>query len=413
MSDVSSELGAAGRKRTVHDLASRLHHKASAERLSLSVHLSIGRLLCKLRDAVVAGEKLARQDAVKVLCAGISFYRRHTLGDAQEEDEDASETLALLKQSATLIFVLLAACEARDNAAADVENARAVVEAANDATLAHVLVVPSRKRAAAGDDEARAPASGEAEGGGGPTWEQVAARVAPGELALNVLKLAARALSRPTAAARLDALASTFFRASAASMASRILLKEGGTDFVALAVQKSDIPRAKRLLAIAQAGESEAGQSCLRDILLSFLLPPKIIGVRRNLLLSRAASTAAGVDYAEAVNTAHSVAMAGTEWIWKHGTSELERACALLAGVAVLITRGGEDPMRKQDAFMGRMSFPWLETTAPPDGVKRLALLPEKQRWILYKMSSKTGKPVLICSLRGFEGLCDCLLEFM
>ena len=124
-------------------------------------------------------------------------------------------------------------------------------------------------------------------------------------------------------------------------------------------------------------------------------------------------STAAGVDYAEAVNTAHSVAMAGTEWIWKHGTSELERGCALLAGIAVLITRGGEDPIRKQDAFMGRMSFPWLETTAPADGVKRLALLPEKKRWIVYKIDPKSGKPVLVCSLRGFEGLCDCLLEFL
>ena len=83
MSDVSSELGAAGRRRTVSELASRLHRKASAERLSLSAHLSIGRLLCKLRDAIVANEALNKQDAVKILCAGISFYRRHTLGDQQ------------------------------------------------------------------------------------------------------------------------------------------------------------------------------------------------------------------------------------------------------------------------------------------------------------------------------------------
>ena len=91
---------------------------------------------------------------------------------------------------------------------------------------------------------------------------------------------------------------------------------------------------------------------------------------------------------------------------------EVSQVC-LLAGAAVLTTRGGEDPIRKQDAFMGRMSFPWLETTAPTDGVKRLALLPEKKRWIVYKIDPKSGKPVLICSLRGFEGLCDCLLEFM
>ena len=402
MSDVSSELGAAGRKRTINELASRLNRKASAERLSLSAHLSIGRLLCKLRDAIVAGETLNKQDAMKVLCAGISFYRRHTLGDAQEEDEDSTETTALLKRSATLIFVLLASIEARNNELVDIEGARAVVEQSNESTLANVLGQPSREGA-----------EGETEQQDEPTWEDAMERVSPAELTLSVLKLAARGLSRPSKCSELDALADTFFRASASCMASRLLLKEGSVDFVSLSGQKSDIPRAKRLLAMAQAGESEAGQSCLRDILLSFLLPSRIVGVRRNLLLSRAASTSAGVDYAEAVNTAHSVAMAGTEWIWKHGTSELERACALLAGIAVLITRGGDDPMRKQDAFMGRMSFPWLETTAPPDGTKRLALLPEKQRWILYKIHPKTGKPVLICSLRGFEGLCECLLQFL
>lgn len=408
MSDVSSELGAAGRRRTVHEIASSLNRKAASERLSLSAHLSIGRLLCKLRDAIVAGDKLDGPDAMKVLCAGISFYRRHTLGDVQEEDEDSSETIALLKRSSTLIFVLLAAVESRASGQADLESARAVVDAAGETTLAKVLDLPMRKRKAPREEGEAPPAEGD-----GPTWEQVATQVTPSELMRNVLKMSGRALALPGATGRLEALSDTFFRASAACMASRILLKEGATDFVALSAQKSDIPREKRLLAMAQAGESEAGQSCLRDILLSFLLPAKIIGVRRNLLLSRAASTAAGIDYAEAVNTAHSVAMAGTEWIWKHGTSELERACALLAGVAVLITRGGEDPMRKQDAFMGRLSVPWLETTAPADGVRRLALLPEKQRWILYKMSPKSGKPVLICSLRGFEGLCDCLLKFL
>jgi hypothetical protein len=166
------------------------------------------------------------------------------------------------------------------------------------------------------------------------------------------------------------------------------------------------------LLSIAQAGESEAGQSILRDILLSFLLPARIIGVRRTLLMSRAASTAAGVDYADAVNQAHSVAMAGTEFIWERGTDELERACALLAGVAILTTRGGEDPIRKQDAFVGRVNLPFFETSPPNAGVKRLALIPDQQRWVLYKIG-KHGTPHVLCSLRGFEGLCDCLLEFL
>ena len=408
MSDASSELGAAGRKCTVAELAARLHRKASAERVSLSLHLSIGRLLCKLRDAIVAGEALKQTDAVRILCAGISFYRRHALGDVGDDEEDATDTIALLKQSATLIFVLLAAIESRA-----LESARATVEAARDATLTHVLVVPSRKRAASGDDDA---AASDGAASDGAAWE-MASQVTPGELTLNVLKIAASALTRPTGTGTgtgdLDALADIFFRSSAACMASRILLKDGGTDFVALSAQKSAVSREKRLLAFAQAGESEAGQSCLRDLLLSFLLPSKIIGVRRNLLLSRAASTTAGVDYADAVNSAHSCAMAGTEWIWNHGTSELERACALLAGIAVLVTRGGDDPMRKQCAFLGRVSLPFLETSSPADGVKRLALLPDKRRWILYRISPKTGKPALIASLCGFEGLCDCVLEFM
>ena len=59
------------------------------------------------------------QEAIKILCAGISFYRRHTLGEVQEEDEDSSETIALLRQSSTLIFVLLAAVESRANGLAD------------------------------------------------------------------------------------------------------------------------------------------------------------------------------------------------------------------------------------------------------------------------------------------------------
>lgn len=104
--------------------------------------------------------------------------------------------------------------------------------------------------------------------------------------------------------------------------------------------------------------------------------------------------------------------MAGTEFIWERGADELERACALLAGVAILTTRGGEDPIRKQDAFVGRVNLPFFETSSPNAGVKRLALIPDQKRWVLYKIG-KHGTPHVLCSLRGFEGLCDCLLEFL
>jgi hypothetical protein len=80
--------------------------------------------------------------------------------------------------------------------------------------------------------------------------------------------------------------------------------------------------------------------------------------------------------------------------------------------VAILTTRGGEDPIRKRDAFVGRVSLPFFETTPPPSGVKRLALIPDQKRWVLYKID-QGGAPSVMCNLRGFEGLCDCLLEFV
>ena len=410
MSESSSEQGASSKKRTVAQLVERLRAKTSTERLSLLAHLSVGRTLCRLRDAIAAGEEVSQKAAMTLLCCGISLYRRHTLGDKEEEDEDAEETNALIKRSTVLIFVLLAAIEASRGDRLDLDRARAVVESANSATLADVLKVPNRRRKRkAPEDADEVPDPEEADAA--EQWARVLT-VSSGELTLSVLQFVSHSIGNSNATDH-ETLADLFFRNSAACMAHKMLLKGGTGDFVSLkATASNPIPREKRLLALAQAGESEAGQQILRDILLSFLLPSSVVGVRRHLLMSRAASTAAGVDHADAVNTAHSVAMAGSEFIWQHSKDELERACALLTGVAILTTRGGDDPIRKRDAFVGRVSLPFFETTPPPSGVKRLALIPDQRRWVLYKIG-KDNAPNVLCNLRGFEGLCDCLLEFV
>lgn len=417
MSESSSEQGANSKKRTVGQLVDRLRAKTSTERLSLLAHLSVGRTLCRLRDAIANGEEVSQKAAMALLCCGISLYRRHTLGDKEEEDEDTVETHALIKRSTVLIFVLLAAIEASRGNRLDLDRAREVVEAANAATLADVLKTHGRRKRkatdageagdASGTDEVPDPNEAEA----AEAWARVLT-ISSGELTLSVLQFVSHSIGKSEATDH-ETLADLFFRNSAACMAHRMLLKGDSGDFVSLkATASNPIPREKRLLALAQAGESEAGQQILRDILLSFLLPSSIVGVRRHLLMSRAASTAAGVDHADAVNNAHSCAMAGSEFIWQHSKDELERACALLAGVAILTTRGGEDPIRKRDAFVGRVSLPFFETTPPPPGVKRLALIPDQRRWVLYKIG-KDGAPNVLCNLRGFEGLCDCLLEFV
>jgi hypothetical protein len=418
MSESSSEQGASSKKRTVAQLVDRLRAKTSTERLSLLAHLSVGRTLCRLRDAIAAGEEVSQKAAMALLCCGISLYRRHTLGDKEEEDEDTEETNALIKRSTVLIFVLLAAIEASRGDRLDLDRARAVVAAANAATLADVLKVPNRRRKRKAPEDAGASSSGDAdevpdpeEADAAEQWARVLT-VSSGELTLSVLQFVSHSIGNSDATDH-ETLADLFFRNSAACMAHRMLLKGGTGDFVSLkAAASNPIPREKRLLALAQAGESEAGQQILRDLLLSFLLPSSVVGVRRHLLMSRAASTAAGVDHADAVNTGHSVAMAGSEFIWQHSKDELERACALLTGVAILTTRGGDDPIRKRDAFVGRVSLPFFETTPPPPGVKRLALIPDQRRWVLYKIG-KDNAPNVLCNLRGFEGLCDCLLEFV
>lgn len=425
MSESSSELGAAGRKRSVEELVDRLRTKTLADRLPLLAHLSIGRTLCKLRDAVVTyNEPVSAKAAKALLCCGIAMYRRHAVGGEQaaEECEDHEETMALIRQSAVLIFVLLATIEARGGAVVDPMTVREVVERANAATLAGVLEPRARRKRKTREqeeeeEEKAVPPNREQDGEDQAPDEEGSLPPLPsaatsGELTMSVLQHMAHLL-QSSASTEHEQLADLFFRTSAACMAQNLLLAHGTSDFVSLkATADHSVPRAKRLLGIAQAGESEAGQSVLRDILLSFLLPSGIIGVRRNLLLSRAASTAAGVDYADEVNQAHSVAMAGCEFIWQHGTDPLERACALLAGAAVLITKGGEDPIRKQDAFVGRVSLPFFETKPPASGVKRLALLADQRRWVLYKVDKK-NRPQVLCNLSGFEGLCDCLLEFL
>ena len=104
--------------------------------------------------------------------------------------------------------------------------------------------------------------------------------------------------------------------------------------------------------------------------------------------------------------------MAGTEWLWVNGTDPLERMCCLLAGVAVMTTKGGEDPIRKTDAFCGRVQLPFIETRPPKPEHLRIALVASARRWILYKLD-KRGMPRVMCSQRGFQGLCDAALQLV
>ena len=83
----------------------------------------------------------------------------------------------------------------------------------------------------------------------------------------------------------------------------------------------------------------------------------------------------------------------------------------LIAGLAVLTTKGGEDPDQKQDAFCGRLQLPFLETAPPPREKMRITLIPHTKRWVLYNLDQRA--PKVLCSLKGFEGFCDVVLQLV
>lgn len=152
---------------------------------------------------------------------------------------------------------------------------------------------------------------------------------------------------------------------------------------------------------------SEPYPSCVRrrqvfrDLLLSFLLPASVVGVRRTLLLSREANKDATANYTSIVNDAHEAAMRGASHEFESG-NQVSRACALLAGLAIVLCRGGD--IRKSDAFAGRVALPFLQTV-PASGH---AIGVVDSYWVCYSL--KTESPRIHLRKEGFDGLCGCVL---
>lgn len=422
--------------------------------LSLSQHAKACNYMARLRVCINDNGPLKGEARGQLMCVGISTWRRSRLGEGVDEDH-----AALLQRTCALLFVILAMSEMASQlqrASGDVEKVISSSQAAevdlllekSDRATLWELVRPRRRvkkssqKAVNYDTEADDPsydgpndaevvlvsgdedddiragtgehASASARKRSRVIWSD-ALKITSGDLARASLMQGMRQLQTDVFGP-LDRLASNFFRYSATQFSESLLMPQGDSDFVTLGGEQSlrisPGQRAERLFNIVQNAESEAGQFVTRDLLLSFWLPIGIVGLRRTLLLSRAASTKAGVEHPEITQRAHEVAMQGAEWTWQNSKSEAERMSVLLAGVAVMTTRGkpGEaDGIRKGDAFGGRVQIPCFETPMPEGGM-RLALIPHAKRWILYKIASN-GMPHVLCSQTGFEGCCTCVLQ--
>ena len=159
-----------------------------------------------------------------------------------------------------------------------------------------------------------------------------------------------------------------------------------------------------RVATVVAAADSEAGQIVLRDLYLSFVLPIGFLGVRRGLLIPREVAHLATAEHPEHTQAAHEVAMAGAAWLYENSDDELRKLVSVLAGLACLTTREGEDPIRKGTAFGGRVNLPFLEARAPSDvSTVRLVLDRWANRWTLYRVCS--GKVEVVGGGLGYQGL--------
>jgi hypothetical protein len=171
-----------------------------------------------------------------------------------------------------------------------------------------------------------------------------------------------------------------------------------------------------RLQATVDAASSEVGQSALKDIVLSFLLPRRIVGCRRSILIDRTVAHIATQHYAIEVARAHEAAMCSANLIWtkyregvidrtEQPEYDIEVIASLLSGVAMLLSSSAEEA-RRGDAFNGRVELPFLCVTPPATGARISLLWGE---WNCYTVMA-SGKIKVLHKQPGVEGLKRCVV---
>jgi hypothetical protein len=403
------------------EVSSREHLEASTHLQSLMMNLSSSR-------------DVPKSAQINLMCTLSSLLRRVVrMKDDANPSQSAIFDTQDFERTLTLVFVAIVSIDiaARDGRPADPEAAERSLAELGKGCHWEALCKRSKRKAVADEvtdeferkrieldelvDRAFQSNSESA------SWSHHLA--SPSAMASSTLQCASWLVfrSNPSDLTRLHGLAFEFARSTVSQMHSQLLRGDeegrvcGSSDeFLTLGTRDllqatNDSDREEAMMGIISAGESESGQTIIRDLVVSFLAPKSVVGVRRELLLGRETAEVVSVNYPWIAALAHGAAMAGAEHLWKHSKSELKRACALLAGLAVLTTSGaGEDMTRKERAFGGLVQLPFLET-APPEDALFLALVPSRRSWVIYEVA-ETGKPNVKLSQRGFEGLTSCVL---
>lgn len=375
--------------------------------MAVADHRKATEAMLKIRDILVNGEEEpTREVKMALTCAGISVQRRVAFGSAPDDVDHGLFFVTTL----ALLFALVVMCQgdaprpsgagSSDEEPMDVDEERSKAIAAwEDTTLESVM------RAAEGEETS--------------SWGTTLRH--PGMLCQACLQTAAQR-SHQMGMAELANMGALFFRQSSAALMTSLLdgagitegppptadsfLTLGSLDFMAQANNNLD----ENLQSVADCADSEAGQTVLRDLILSFKLPRSVVGVRRTSLLGRDSNKTATEKYSGILGGAHDAAMHGAPWTYEKDADVTHKMCALLAGLAVQMFKHAQSP-RKDDMFYGRVDLPFLETTTPPPFVTRLALIEHTHEWVVFHIDARQ-RPVVQLRQRGFAGLQQAVLLF-
>jgi len=391
----SNESEAGSADKLARRVLRKLSHAPLHQTMAVADHRKATEAMCGLKELLHKGGPIDPSVGMALTCAGIAVQRRIAIGP------EHTDAYAQLHTTLALLFVLVVlAAEAAavlptgDDSA---ERAEDVVSAWEGATLIEQL------RSAESDAATS-------------SWARVLRD--PGALCVSLVA-AARQRGAEATLPRLASQGALFFRASSSAMAARLLDQEGppvdGNSFLTLDavsfVNQANGLRGERLSGIADCAESEAGQTVLRDIILSFKLPRAVVGVRRTCLLSRESNAIATERYSEILGNAHDAAMRGAKWSWEKDKDEVHQMCALLAGLAVQLCTNAQS-VRKDDMFNGRVQLPFLETHPVESGVTRMALVEHSHEWVVYSTNAK-GQPMVKLRQAGFDGMVAAALLFV
>ena len=436
--------GASGTSRneqTTRSLCKRISKKLSVgiqESISCADHRRASECMLQLKNMILdpLQPDIDSDCKVSLTCTGVHLFKRIVCGvEADETVEDFKKTLTLLFVLIVLLNRPRSAFEQEDNADVEMEEVGEEGEEGEEDQKG--------EEGQEGEEDARTEEEKFL-----TDWESSCINQMLGESKESEEKLAQLAVAddlkdlkkpRPTSLNvckmclvlanqkadsltmdKLTTLAEYFFSQSSHAMSLQLFnsISKPGDDFLTLSsmsfLAAASSANSTKLAAIADIAESESGQAVLRDLILSFTLPRNVVGVRKTCLLTRKSNNRATKDHPFILGEAHEAAMRGAEYSFADDPVIIHKICALLAGIAVILTKNAQS-IRRDDAFQGRVSLPFLETKLEKrfEFLPRLHYISDSDDWVVYRMSSKTGMPIVEFRGGGYEGCCQASLLFM